>query len=161
TATLKDVYGNTATSGVDSTASVTFSQLSGLGSLTGTGSSAASSGVATKNLTGQLAGPGAIQATATLSGSRATTSNTPAFNVVHGAAAQIALGGSTTDLSSGTARTFTATIEDAAGNTVTDGPDSTVSVGFAQTAGAGSLSGAGAATAAAGIATKDLTGVLA
>jgi hypothetical protein len=161
TATLADAYGNTATSGVDSTASVTFTQVSGLGSVTSTGASAAVSGVATKNLTGALAGPVTIQATANLSGSGSTTSNTLAFNVVHGSASQIALGATAGDLASGTARTFTATVEDAAGNTVTDGVDSTVSVSFAQTAGAGSLSGTGSAPATAGVATKSLTGVLA
>jgi hypothetical protein len=119
-------------------------------------------GVATKPLSGQLAGPVTIQATASLSGAPAATSNTLLFNVVHGTASQIALSAASGgDLASGTARTFTATIEDAAGNTVTDGPDSTVSVSFTQPAGAGSLSGTGSAPATGGVATKSLTGVLA
>ena len=96
--------------------------------MTGTGSSNAVAGVATKTVTGNLAGSVTLQASATLSGPGSTNSNTLTFNVVHGAASQIVLSGSTADLPSATSRTFTATIQDAAGNTVTTGADSTVSV---------------------------------
>ena len=59
-----------------------------------------------------------------------TTGTLGAFTVVHGAAAQIALTGATTNLTSGATRVLTATIQDAAGNTVTS--DNTTVVAFAQ-----------------------------
>ena len=64
-----------------------------------------------------------------------TTGALGAFNVVHGAAAQIALTGSTADLTSGATRVLTATLQDAAGNTVTS--DNTTVVAFAKASGAG------------------------
>jgi hypothetical protein len=80
------------------------------------------------------------------------------FTVVAGAVAEIVLTGATTDLPSGTARTLTATLRDAAGNTVTSGPHSTLSVTFAQTAGDGAVTGLGSVSAVAGVATLDVTG---
>ena len=59
-----------------------------------------------------------------------TTGTLGSFTVVHGAAAQIALTGSTTNLTSGATRVLTATIQDAAGNTVT--ADNTTVVTFAK-----------------------------
>ena len=88
-----------------------------------------------------------------------TTGTLAAFTVVHGAAADIALTGSTADLTSGTTRVLTATIRDAAGNTVTS--DSTTVVAFAKASGPGTVSGTGNATASGGVATKTITGVLA
>ena len=88
-----------------------------------------------------------------------TTGVLGAFNVVHGAAADIALTGATTDLNSGGTRVLTATIKDAAGNTVTS--DNTTVVDFAKASGAGTVSGTGTDTAVAGVATKTITGVLA
>ena len=64
-----------------------------------------------------------------------TTGTLGAFTVVHGAAAQIQLTGSTADLTSGATRVLTATIEDAAGNTVT--ADNSTVVAFAKASGAG------------------------
>ena len=77
---------------------------------------------------------------------------------VIGSATQIILSGSTANLLSGTTRTFTATIEDANGNTVTTGADSSRSVTFSKTSGAGSLTGLGASTASGGVATDTVTG---
>ncbi len=54
---------------------------------------------------------------------------------------------------------LTATIQDAAGNTVTS--DNTTVVDFAKASGAGTVTGTGNATAAAGVATKTITGALA
>ena len=88
-----------------------------------------------------------------------TTGTLGAFTVVHGAAAQIALSGSTANLTSGATRLLTATIQDAAGNTVTS--DNSTVVAFAKQSGAGTVSGTGNATAAAGVATKTVTGALA
>ena len=87
-----------------------------------------------------------------------TTGTLGAFTVVHGAAAQIALTGATTNLTSGATRVLTATIQDAAGNTVTS--DNTTVVAFAKASGAGTVTGTGNATAVAGVATKTITGAL-
>ena len=87
-----------------------------------------------------------------------TTGTLGAFTVVHGAAAQIALTGATTNLASGATRVLTATIQDAAGNTVT--ADNTTVVAFAKQSGAGTVTGTGNATATTGVATKTITGAL-
>jgi hypothetical protein len=57
---------------------------------------------------------------------------------------------------------LTATIQDAAGNTVTSGADSTATVafGYAASSGAGTVSGLGNDTAVNGVASKTVTGVL-
>ena len=78
---------------------------------------------------------------------------------VHGAATQIALTGSTANLTSGATRVLTATLRDAAGNTVLS--DSSTVVAFAKQSGAGTVSGTGSATASNGVATKTITGQLA
>ena len=70
-----------------------------------------------------------------------TTGTLGAFTVVHGAATQIVLSGATTNLTSGTSRVLTATIQDAAGNTVTS--DNTTVVAFAKASGAGTVAGVG------------------
>ena len=87
-----------------------------------------------------------------------TTGTLGAFTVVQGAATQIALTGSTANLTSGTTRLLTATIQDAAGNTVTS--DNTTVIAFAKASGAGTVSGTGNATASGGVATKTITGAL-
>ena len=74
-----------------------------------------------------------------------TTGTLGAFTVVHGAATQISLTGATTNLTSGATRVLTATIQDAAGNTVTS--DNTTVVAFAKPSGAGTVTGTGNATA--------------
>ncbi len=153
TATIQDAYGNTVTS--DNSTVVTFSKQSGAGTVTGTGTATAASGVATKTITGALVGSVTMQATA----GGLTTGTLGAFTVVHGAATQIALSGSTANLTSGATRLLTATIQDAAGNTVTS--DNSTVVAFAKQSGAGTVSGTGNATASAGVATKTITGALA
>ena len=152
TATIQDAAGNTVTS--DNTTVVTFVKQSGAGTVTGTGTATAVSGVATKTITGALVGPVVMQATAT----GLTTGTLGSFTVVHGAAAQIALTGSTANLASGATRVLTATIQDAAGNTVTS--DNSTVVTFAKQSGAGTVTGTGTATASSGVATKTLTGAL-
>jgi hypothetical protein len=162
TATIEDTYGNTVTAGGDSSVNVNFAQSGGTGTVSGTGNAPASGGVATKTVTGALAGTAAIRASATLSApAGATDSNTITFTVTFGAATQIALTGSDSNLASATTRTFTATIMDAAGNTVTAGGDSSVNVNFAQSGGTGTVSGTGSAPASGGVATKTVTGALA
>src|SRR5207248_2294474 len=91
----------------------------------------------------------------------ATTTDTATLHVTHAEAQRVALSGLTTDLTSGATRLLTATIQDAFGNTVTDGTGSTATVAFAKTAGTGTVSGLnGSATAAGGVATDTVTGVL-
>ena len=161
TATIEDAAGNLITTGPDSGLTVSFAA-GGSGTLTGTGTATASAGVATKTVTAVLAGPATLQATATLSGPGATNSNTLAFNIVAGTATQIILSGDTSTLTAGTARTFTATIEDPAGNRTGTGPDSTTIVTFAKTNnGAASLGGLTAVAAVGGIATETVTGGIA
>ena len=152
-ATIKDAAGNTVTS--DNSTVIAFAKQSGIGTVSGTGNATASSGIATKTITGVLTGPVTMQATA----AGLTTGTLGAFNVVHGAATQIALSGSIADLTSGATRVLTATIEDAAGNTATS--DNTTVISFAKASGTGTVTGTGNATASSGVATKTITGVLA
>ena len=152
TATIQDAAGNTVTS--DNTHRRRLLQGSGTGSVSGSGNATAASGVATKTITGVLAGSVTMEATA----GGLTTGTLGAFTIVHGAAAQIALAGSTANLTSGATRVLTATIQDAAGNTVTS--DNSTVVAFAQASGAGSVTGTGNDTGASGVATKTITGAL-
>src|SRR5688572_24400226 len=113
TATIQDAAGNTVLS--DSATVVAFAKASGAGTVSGTGNATASAGVATKSVTGVLAGSVTMEATA----AGLSTGTLGAFTVVHGPAADIVLSGSTADLISGASRVLTATIKDPAGNTVT------------------------------------------
>src|SRR5262249_48752839 len=138
----------------DNSTSVTFSNPSGTGTVSGLTSATASSGIATDTVTGVLAGSITLTAhTGSL------TDGTTTFTIVAGAASKIVITSSTTDLTSGSPRQVTAAIEDAAGNTVTT--DNSTSVSFAKTGGTGTVSGLGSATASSGVATDTVTGVLA
>src|SRR5881398_2608019 len=163
TATIQDVNGNTLTTGADSSLSVTFAKTAGTGTVTGLGSATASGGAATLTVTGNQ--PGAITITASATGSSGAltpgTGNPITFNVVTGTASKIALSGSTANLTAGTTRTLTATIQDSAGNTITTGADSTLSVTFAKTAGVGNVSGLNSVNAVAGVASLTVTGTTA
>jgi trimeric autotransporter adhesin len=107
-------------------------------------------------VTGATAGPVTVQASTT---SPSVTSNSVSFAVVPGAVTQILLEGSAQDLASGSGRTLTATLRDAAGNTVSSGPQSTLSVDFAQTGpGTGTVTGLGSVSASGGVASVDVTG---
>ncbi len=148
------------TSGPDSTDAITFAKTSGAGTVIGLSTVTASGGMATDTITGGSTGAITIKASGTVNGN-ATSSGTLAFTVITGTASQIVLSGSTANLASGTTRTLTATIQDAAGNTVSSGPDSTDAITFAKTTGTGTLTGLSTATASAGVATDTVTGVLA
>ena len=150
TATIQDVAGNTVTS--DSSTVVAFAKASGAGTVTGTGNDTAVAGVASKTVTGALVGSVTMEATA----AGLTTGTLGAFTIVHGAATQLALTGATTNLTSGATRVLTATVQDAAGNTVTS--DNTTVVAFAKASGAGTVTGTGNDTAVAGVASKTVTG---
>src|SRR5438552_1025003 len=92
------------------------------------------------------------------SGSTSATGTSNSFQVNPGAAAKLALTGSTANLASGSTRTLTATIQDTNGNTVATGADSTLSVTFAKTnIGGGSVTGLGSSTTVAGVATLTVT----
>src|SRR5205807_155120 len=153
TATVKDAAGNTVTG---FSGDVTFAKTTGAGTVSGLGTQAASAGVATKTLTGVLVGSITIKASIG-TGPSLIDSNTLTFTVVHGAPSSVALAGAVTDLTSGDSRDYTATVKDAAGNTVT---------GFSgvatrpSSAVAGTVSGLGTQAASAGVATKTLTGDL-
>src|SRR5687767_5443924 len=153
TATIQDAAGNTVTS--DNTTVVAFAKASGAGTVAGTGNDTAVAGVASKTITGQLIGSVTMEATS----AGLTTGTLGAFTIVHGAATQIALIGSTANLASGGTRLLTATIQDGAGNTVTS--DNSTVVAFAKASGAGTVTGTGNDTAVAGVATKTVTGQLA
>ncbi|MCU1495316.1 MAG: Invasin [Acidimicrobiaceae bacterium] len=157
TATIEDAAGNAVTTGADASPSVSFTEPTGSGSVTGLGSSTAAGGIAQLSVTGNVAGTANLQANATLTRG-STTSNTLAVTVTFGPATKIVLSGSTSPLGSGAPRTVTATIEDAAGNTVTAGADSSRSITFAQPTGTGSVTGLGSSPATGGIATKVVTG---
>ena len=101
--------------------------------------------------TGTLAGD--LDVTATIAGPIA--SSALAMTIVPGIVSQVALTGATTDLASGGSRTLTATLQDAAGNTV---PTNGTTVTYAQTAGAGTVTGLGTANTTNGVATLDATG---
>ena len=107
-------------------------------------------------------GPGEVLGTVTISASAgglaAGAGNPITFTVVAGAANKLALSGSTADLTAGTTRVLTATIQDVNGNTLTTGADSSLSVTFAKSAGTGTVTGLGSATASAGVATLTITG---
>jgi hypothetical protein len=90
-----------------------------------------------------------------------TSATSASFNITAGAATQLVLTGSTASLASGSTRTLTATIEDAAGNTVSTGTDSTDSITFAKTTGAGTVTGLTTVAAVGGVATDTVTGSLA
>lgn len=90
-----------------------------------------------------------------------TAASTPRpVSLSSGAAAQIVLSGSTTNLISGSTRELIATVEDSAGNTVGSGPDSDIEIDFQQQGGSGSVAGTASATASEGVATTTVTGVL-
>ena len=151
-ATIKDAAGNTVTTGPDATRSVSFAKTSGDGTVTNfAGSATTSAGVATLDVTGVTAGSITIEASATLSAGVKTSPLT--FSVTHGPASQMVLTGSTANFTSQTQRDYTATLRDAAGNTVTSGTDASKVVGFSRS-GTGSLMGfSGSATASNGVAT--------
>ena len=120
TATIEDAAGNPVTTGPDSTDSITFSQPSGAGSVTGLGSKAATAGVASITITGNQAGAVNLQAAGTIN-SAATSSNTLNDTVIPGTASQLVF--TTQPDGSATANTPfptqpIVTAKDAAGNTV-------------------------------------------
>ena len=144
TATVKDANGNVAT---NFGGSVTFSQTTGSGSLTGLGSVNAVSGVATISLTGNAAGSVTIKATAS-----SIDSNTLTFNVIAGALNKFAIANISSPQTAGSAFGITITAQDANSNTV---PSFTNTVNLSTTAGAITPTVSGAF--AAGVRTENVT----
>jgi hypothetical protein len=157
--TIEDQFGNTVTSGSDSTVSVALTLTTGTGTLGGTTSMAAVAGVANfsgKGLNINLAGNNKVlTATATVAAGTKTTTTSPAFTITFAQASQVVF---TTQPSASTvagvafATQPVVTIEDQFGNTVTSGSDSTVSVALTLTTGTGTLGGTTSMAAAAGVA---------
>ncbi|MEX0648238.1 MAG: invasin domain 3-containing protein [Balneolaceae bacterium] len=83
------------------------------------------------------------------------------FTVQPGAAAGIVISGSTADLVSGDERTLTVTLYDNEGNVVATGDDSILEITFTKQSGDGTVTGLGNTVAENGVATLDVTGVLA
>ena len=141
---MKDANGNVAT---NFGGSVTFSQTTGSGSLTGLGSVNAVSGVATISLTGNAAGSVTIKATAS-----SIDSNTLTFNVIAGALNKFAIANISSPQTAGSAFGITITAQDANSNTV---PSFTNTVNLSTTAGAITPTVSGAF--AAGVRTENVT----
>ena len=146
--------------GVAASAGGTSSMSSGSFSISRTDYTDATSGLASSTLTRDSA-PYANDACGSYSGSPTTIVGAPAQNLtvgcyryvltgtdkvgntvsvqtdvlVHGSATQLSLSGSTANLTSGATRVLTATVQDAAGNTVSS--DNSTAVTFAQASGAG------------------------
>lgn len=150
-ATLKDAKGNVVTGSTDV---VSFAQTGGTGSVTGLASATPVNGVASTTFDGKLAG--SVEIMASIDGPVA--SNPISLTVVHGAVAGIVLTGSEADLASGSSRTFTATLQDVHGNTVSD---ATNAVTFSAYAGGGSVTGLTTVNAVAGVAQVSVTGAAA
>ncbi len=152
TAQVRDTAGNLETA--DNSTSVSFTKTAGTGTVTGLTSVTAASGVATDTVTGVLAGSITLQAHAT-----GLADDTTTFTVVAGTADHLTITSSTANLASGTTRGITAQVRDAAGNLET--ADNSTSVDFTKTAGTGTVTGLTSVTAASGVATDTVTGVLA
>lgn len=169
TATLTDVAGNVVTG--DDT--VTFTQVSGSGTVTGLGQMCgdsspglpcqevqSSGGQAQVTLTGDQIGSVALEATVSRGGST-YASQTVVFDIVTGPAAQLILTAAESGtMASGSSREFTATLKDARGNVVT-GQQALVNFRKVADSGAGTISGSTSAAATAGVATVTKTGVVA
>src|SRR5262249_19382831 len=102
-------------------------------------------------VTGQTAG--AVTITASKSG---LTSDTSSFSITVGPADHLTFTSDTSSVTSGSTKTLTAEVRDAAGNLETG--DSSTVVSFAKTAGSGTVAGLGTATASGGVATLTVTG---
>src|SRR6202011_2030445 len=104
-----------------------------------------------KTVNGSTAGTITIGAT-----SGSLTADSTSFTVVPGSADHLTVTSSTANLASGTNRTLTAELRDAAGNLIS--ADNTTAISFTKTAGSGSVNGLGTATASSGIASKTVSG---
>jgi len=149
--TARDALGNTVTSFTGSV-TVALGNNAGGGTLSGTTTTAAVSGVATfASLSIAKAGTGY---TLTAAANGLTTASSAAFNVTSGAASQLVFTVQPTSVSAGAAITpaVQVTAQDALGNSAT-GFTGNVTVAIGANPGGGTLSGTTAAAAASGVAT--------
>src|SRR5206468_4430324 len=149
TAEVRDANNNLETA--DNSTVVTFAKTAGSGTITGLGTATASGGVASLTVTGQTVG--AITITASKTG---LTSDSSSFSVTVGAADHLTYTSDTAGVTSGSTKTLTVEIRDAAGNLET--ADNSTVVTFAKTAGSGTVTGLGTATASSGVASLTVTG---
>src|SRR5206468_2127341 len=144
TVEVRDAAGNLETG--DNTTVVGLAKTGGAGTVGGLGNATASGGVASAPVTAQTVG--AITITASKSG---LTSDTSSFSVTVGPADHLTYTSNTSSVASGSTKTLTVEVRDAAGNLET--ADNSTVVSFAKTAGSGTVTGLGTATASAGVAT--------
>lgn len=169
TATLTDVAGNAVAS--DDT--VTFTRVSGSGTLLGLTQQCgtppldrpcqevrSTAGVATLTVTGDHIGLIALDARAGVGGTT-YTSQSVVFDVVVGPVAQLVLDSAGSGpVASGASRTFTATLQDTRGNVVTS-PPALVLFDKVNGSGQGTIGGDDSAVTSAGVATARIEGVVA
>lgn len=110
-ATIQDAFGNTNTG---ATNAISFSVSGVAGTFTPAAPVAPSSGVATSSLSPSTVGTATVSATAT-----GLTGATASLSVASGPAAKLALSPASASTQTGSAVTYTATIQDALGNTAT------------------------------------------
>ena len=154
--TVEDVFGNTMTTGANSTINITVAIQTGTGSLQGTVTKAAVAGVATfTNLRIDTTGAKTLRASGTLTGPGAVTVDSASFTVAADAASQLVYATQPSAATAGAAfgTQPVVTVEDQYGNTVTTGADSTTNITAAIQTGTGTLQGTVTKTAVAGIAT--------
>ncbi len=149
--TIQDAQGNTVTS---STASITLAigTNPGSGSLSGTVTRSAVSGIAT--FTGLSINNAGTGYTLTASSSGLTGATSSSFNVTSTAAASLAFTTQPAGAVAGSAFTTQPVvyIRDSSGNTVTSGPDATATLTLSITSGTGTLSGTTSVAAVGGVA---------
>jgi hypothetical protein len=146
TATIQDAAGNTVTT---ATNAISFSVSGVSGSFNPASPVAASAGIATSSFTPTTTGTATITASAA-----GLTSATATLTVTPGAPAKLALAPASGSTQVGTAVNYTATIQDANGNTVTTANNP---VTFAVTGITGSFSPASPVTPTGGTATSSVT----
>src|SRR5207248_645234 len=142
TAEVRDAAGNLETA--DSSTVVSFAKTAGAGTVTGLGTAIASGGIRSEERRGET--DCALTITASKSG---LTSDTSSFSVTVGAADHLTFTSDTASVTSGSTKTLTVEVRDAAGNLET--ADNTTVVSLAKTAGGGTVTGLGTAIASGGI----------
>jgi hypothetical protein len=160
---VQDANGNTVTTNNTTTVNLAINNNAGPGGVLtctntgGLGPVTVSSGVA--NFTGCAITKVGTGYTLTASSSPTLTApaNANAFNITAGTATHLVLSGSSANLTAGTTRVLTATVEDAQANTVTS---ATNNVTFAKTTGPGTVTGLGTTAAVNGVATDTVSGGL-
>jgi hypothetical protein len=157
TVALEDANGNLVDSGNGSGAPVTFSKECGCGTVTPLPTTVgASGGIASLQVTGGRAGTFTLKATVD------ALHATQTLTVVPGPLASLAFTSSAAGLRSGSSRTVTVALHDAAGNLIDSGPASEDTIHFTKVADSGTGTASplpSSAAASGGIASEQITGV--